>query len=281
MSVFRIEKTKNYTIMSNYHLRDQSLSLKAKGLLSQILSLPENWDYTLVGLCHINRESKDAIRTAIQELEKAGYIVRERKRDEQGRLRGADYIIYEQPTTMPIPTPEEPTSEEPTSEKPTLEKPTQLNKDILNTDTQNTDISFPSFPEPSRKEKKEAISVEIMEVYREVIMENIAYDVLKTQVDTEHLDEIVELIVETVCSNRETIHVAGDDFPHAVVKSRLLKLNDDHIRFVMNCMRKNTTEIRNIKQYLLTVLYNATTTMNNQYAAQYNHDAHINGWVNG
>ncbi len=97
MPVFRMERNKGYTVMSNYHLRDKSLSLKAKGLLSQILSLPEDWDYTLKGLALINREKIDAIRQAIRELEQAGYIVRSRERDERGRLRGADYVIYEQP----------------------------------------------------------------------------------------------------------------------------------------------------------------------------------------
>ena len=76
MPVFRVERTRDYTVMSNYHLRDKRLTLKAKGLLSQMLSLPEDWDYTLSGLSHINRESKDAIRSAVNELEQAGYIHR-------------------------------------------------------------------------------------------------------------------------------------------------------------------------------------------------------------
>ena len=83
--------------MANYHLRDKSLSLKAKGLLSQMLSLPEKWDYTLQGLAYINREQIDAIRQAVHELEGAGYIVRTRERDSRGRLRGAEYTIYEEP----------------------------------------------------------------------------------------------------------------------------------------------------------------------------------------
>ena len=97
MPVFRVERNKGYTVMSNHHLRDKSLSLKAKGLLSQILSLPEEWDYTLQGLAYINREQIDAIRQAVHELERAGYIVRTRERDNRGRLRGAEYTIYEQP----------------------------------------------------------------------------------------------------------------------------------------------------------------------------------------
>ena len=109
MAVFRVERNKGYTVMSNHHLRNKDLSLKAKGLLSQMLSLPEDWDYTLKGLSLINREQIDAIRAAIRELEQAGYIVRSRERDSQGRLRGADYVIYEQPQ----PVPDSPTLENP------------------------------------------------------------------------------------------------------------------------------------------------------------------------
>ena len=101
MAIFHVKKNTDYTIMANYHLRDKSLSLKAKGLLSQMLSLPEKWDYTLQGLAYINREQLDAIRQAVHELERAGYIVRVRKRDNRGRLRGAEYTIYEQPQSVP------------------------------------------------------------------------------------------------------------------------------------------------------------------------------------
>ena len=134
MAVFRVEKNSGYTVMSNHHLRNRALSLKAKGLLSQMLSLPEDWDYTLQGLARINRESVDAIRQAIRELEQAGYIQRSRERDEKGRLRGADYVIFELPQPVPAsvsPTLENPTLENPTQENPTLENPMQLNKDAV------------------------------------------------------------------------------------------------------------------------------------------------------
>ena len=140
MAVFRVERNTGYTVMSNHHLRNKELTLKAKGLLSQMLSLPEDWDYTLAGLSHINREKIDAIREAVKELEKAGYIVRSRERDEKGRLRGADYVIYEQPQPKE---PEAATSSEqpPTSDLPTLENPTQLNKDISSKEQSITDLS--------------------------------------------------------------------------------------------------------------------------------------------
>ena len=133
MSVFRVEKTKGYTVMSNHHLRNLTLSLKAKGLLSQMLSLPDDWDYTLQGLAQINKESIDAIREAVRELERAGYIKRSRERDERGCLRGTVYTIYEQPHAEP--TPEEPTQEKPALDNPTLEKP-MLDKPTLENPTQ-------------------------------------------------------------------------------------------------------------------------------------------------
>ena len=124
------------------------------------------------------------------------------------------------------------------------------------------------------------MSMEEMQDYRELILENIEYDHLRRQFATyrEDLDEIVELIVETVCTRRKTTRIAGADFPHEVVRSRFLKLDSGHIEFVMECMHKNTTEVRNMKQYLLTVLFNAPTTMNNHYTAQVNHDMYGGGW---
>jgi hypothetical protein len=128
MAVFRVEKNKGYTVMSNHHLRNADLSLKAKGLLSQMLSLPEGWDYTLQGLSYINREKIDAIRTAVWELEKAGYIVRRQVRDEKGKMAAIEYIIYEQPQggqePPTAPPPDKPSSDSPTLDNPTLENPT-------------------------------------------------------------------------------------------------------------------------------------------------------------
>ena len=283
MSVFRVEKTKGYTVMSNHHLRNHALSLKAKGLLSQMLSLPEDWDYTLQGLAQINKESIDAIREAVRELERAGYIKRSRERDKRGCLRGTVYTIYKQPHAEP--TPEEPTQEKPTLEKPMLEKPTLENPMQLNTKStkkrkrQSTDLSitdsipfpsgFPDAPAQKRTETKKPF-----ESYRELILENIEYDVLASdpRVDHEQLDEITDLVQETVCSTRSRIRVAGNDYPAEVVRAKLLKLNGEHIRFVMDCLKQNTTRIRNIRQYLLTVLFNAASTMNSYYTALVAHD---------
>ena len=99
MAVCRVEKNENYTVMSNYHLSDPRLSLKAVGLLSKMLSLPENWDYTIRGLTCICREGRDAIQGAVSELEEAGYIRRQQRHDENGKFAGNEYVIYESPLT--------------------------------------------------------------------------------------------------------------------------------------------------------------------------------------
>ena len=298
MAVFRVERNKGYTVMSNHHLRNKELSLKAKGLLSQMLSLPEDWDYTLKGLSLINREKIDAIREAIRELERAGYIVRSRERDEKGRLRGTDYVIFEQPQTPPVsdlpilenPTLDNPTQEKPTLEKPTLENPTQLNKDILSKEQSITDLSSTdSIPfhslnplpfahgeaaTPPERKRTEAKSNSAVEIYREIIKDNIEYDHLiqNCKIDKDRLDEIVDLMLETVCTARKTIRIAGDDYPAELVKSKFLKLNSSHIEFVLDCMRENTTKVRNIKQYLKAVLFNAPSTIDSYYTALVNHD---------
>ena len=113
-----------------------------------------------------------------------------------------------------------------------------------------------------------------MDAYRDLIRENICYNdfVRERPYDAAQLDEMVELMVEAVCSKKKNIRVAGNDFSQAVVKSRLLKLDSEHIRFVFDCLRENSTQVRNMKQYLLTVLYNAPATIENHYAAQVNHD---------
>ena len=211
MAVFRVERNKGYTVMSNHHLRNKELSLKAKGLLSQMLSLPEDWDYTLKGLSLINREKIDAIREAIKELERAGYIVRSRERDEKGRLRGADYVIFEQPQpptpdlpTLENPTLDNPTQEKPTLEKPTLENPTQLNTKRSKTNSESkkqTTSSLPlSIPSPSLPAQTEGgMEEDQVRKYRNQVKRNIDYFEISEDyaANLEQLDEIVDLCKDT------------------------------------------------------------------------------------
>ena len=132
MAVFRIERTRDYTVMSNHHLRNANLSLKAKGLLSMMLSLPEDWNYTTRGLAKICKEGVDAIGAALRELEAAGYIVRHKLRDRQGRISDTEYVIYEQPQ-LRKPDTDSPDTENPYMDKPDTEKPAELNIEKSNT----------------------------------------------------------------------------------------------------------------------------------------------------
>ena len=117
------------------------------------------------------------------------------------------------------------------------------------------------------------------ENYRELILENIEYDILvqNERMDRDRLNELVELMVDTVCSRREMIRIAGDDYPAEVVKSRFLKLNSSHIEYVLDRMRENTTYVRNIKKYLLASLFNAPSTIGSYYSALVNHDMYGDG----
>ena len=287
MAVFRIERTRDYTVMSNHHLRNANLSLKAKGLLSMMLSLPEDWNYTTRGLAKICKEGVDAIGAALRELEAAGYIVRHKLRDRQGRISDTEYVIYEQPQ-LRKPDTDSPDTENPYMDKPDTEKPAELNIEKSNTEKSITyGSSTDSIPfretaaaRPPERKGRDAMSVTEIENYRELILENIEYDCLKQRYPLylDDLNEIVELLVETVCARRKTTRISGADFPHEIVRSRFLKLDSSHIEFVMDCLQKNITQVRNMKQYLLAVLFNAPTTMNNHFTSLVNHDMHAGGW---
>ena len=282
MAVCRVEKSRNYTTMSNYHLRDPCLSNKARGLLSTMLSLPEKWDYTTRGLAAICKDGVDGITAQLKELEQCGYLVRHRIRDANGRIADMEYIIYEQPHTA-SPDMEMPYLVKPDMALPCTETPAERNIDISSKEKSNTDVSIthsipsgdtrPSVLASLEAKRKEA-EYRDMDMYREIIKENIGYDILLADMPYDHdrLEEVLELLVETVCSTKKYIRVAGADYPAEVVRSRLMKLTAEHIRFVFDCLKENTTKVRNIKQYLLTTLYNAPTTIGNYYSALVQHD---------
>ena len=293
MAVFRIERTRDYTVMSNHHLRNGKLSLKAKGLLSMMLSLPEDWNYTTRGLAAICKEGVDAIGGALRELETAGYIVRHQLRDKQGRISDTEYVIYEQPQPKNPDTPqpdtaspdtENPYLDTPDTDEPYTEKPAQLNKDRRNkekeipdesiTDTSNPDPIYP--PAPLQGAGYDGMGYEEA---REIVKDNIEYDILvqDPRQDKEQLDEVVELIAETLCSRRQTIVVAGDEYPAEMVKEKLLRITSSHIEYVFDCLKQNTTYVRNIKKYLLASLFNAPSTIGSYYSALVNHDMYGDG----
>ena len=275
MAVFRVERTKDYTVMSNHHLKNKNLSLKAKGLLSQMLSLPEEWDYSLKGLAKINKESVDAVRTAVLELESTGYVVREQTRAAQGTFSQIEYVIYEIPQL----------------DSPILENPIQLNTNQENKKESNTEyINYSSNPIPSYNPSLEEDTADISDSGRERKGQRINnYDLwesqIKTNVDYESLmvnypykhqliDEIISIMVETVMSNRTMIRIAGDDYPFSVVKEKFLQISYDHMQFIIGGFNEGArnTEIKNIKQYIKAVIFNAPITIDSYYTAKVRYD---------
>ncbi len=281
MAVFRVEKNHNYTTMANYHLRDMNLSLKAIGLLSKMLSLNDKWDYTTRGLASICKEGVEAIGSALKELEKYGYLVRHQTRDQRGRIADTEYIIYEKPhppkpDTSP-PDTSQPDTGKPYVDEPYTEKSPQLNTKQSKPNTSSTDISNPyqSNPEDSSRMGLEWMGCESTDDVRDLVYQNLEYHHLKVHSplgDDSRLDEIAELIIEVLCSTKEIITVAGEDYPAPMVKERFLQISSSHIEYVIECLNRNTTYVRNIKRYLLATLFNAPSTIDSYYAAQVNHD---------
>ena len=279
MAVFRIEKTRDYTVMANHHLRNTELSLKAKGLLSLMLSLPEEWDYTTKGLARICKDGVDSICAGVRELEDHGYVVRERIRNPNGQLGAIEYTILEQPRTSE-PKREKPERGNPVQANPVLGKPEQENPAQLNTYRTNKEesntLSINPYPINSYpiNPVTDQMGTDGMDVYREIVKGNIEYDIMKDNFpyDHERLDEIVELMAETLASKKATFCIAGDTYPASTVKFKLLRINSLHIQYVFECLNKNTTEVRNIKKYLLATLFNAPSTMGSYYKAQVNRD---------
>ena len=148
------------------------------------------------------------------------------------------------------------------------------NTEYNNTDFSDTDpFPFTSFREDHGRESKRS-DVNQRDRYREIISENISYGILLQDypLDRDILTEILELMVDTVCTTRSTVRISGDDKPAEVVKSQFLKLDSEHIRFVMDGLKDNTTRIRNMRQYLLATLYNAPLTIGNYYRSLVSHD---------
>ena len=278
MAVYRVNKNRGYTVMANFHLRDKNLSLKAVGLLSKMLSFNDGWQFSTRGLSAICKEGPDAILSALRELENYGYLVRHQARDEKGRMSSMVFEIYEKPQEV-LPEAGNPYTENPDADNPVTEKPYTGNPAQRNTDqviTEKTNTSLNNY---------QSINLDGMdrmderESYRELLWENLELDILAhdTRFDMDRVNELMEIMLDAVCSTSPTIRINGEDMPQQVVKSRFLKLNSSHIEYVLQAMNENPSAIRNIRAYLLTALYNAPLTMDNYYSALVNHDLYGGG----
>lgn len=158
MSVIRIHKTKNFTVMSNHHFKEKEMSLKAKGLLSLMLSLPDDWNYSIAGLVKLSKDGKDSVMTALAELEKFGYLTRTQMTNEKGQFSGIEYNIFEEPQSENT-IAEKPNAEKEKTEKQNAENPPQLNTNSIK-DLKNKDIKELS----TKEEGADALPDEIFEI---------------------------------------------------------------------------------------------------------------------
>lgn len=259
MAVFRVERNGDFTTMSNHHLKNRDLSLKAKGLLSLMLSLPDNWDYTVRGLVKISKDGENCIRATIKELERAGYIQRERARDSSGRFSSTEYVIREKPIV------EKSVVESPGVDNPVVEKPAQLSTKEINTDKSSTDLSIThSFLQPMTGERRNDVDDE-----RDRIKKQVEYDCLVERYNRQKLDELVEIMLEVALNKSNTIRIGRDqELPREYVQERFSKINALHIERVMDGIEDNTVPVKSTKAYLTAVLFNSLSTLDHFYSIQ-------------
>ena len=234
MAVYRVNKDRSYTVMANFHLRDKNLSLKAVGLLSKMLSFNDGWKFSTRGLSAICKEGPDAIHSALRELEKHGYLVRHRTRDDKGRMSCMVFEIYEKPQPLSPdtgkPHMENPDVDNPDMDKPHKDNPAQINTNQVITQERNNSLS-----------NYQSINLDGMDgmdmraQYEEMIRDNLELEILSQdkRFDTDRVNEMVEIMLDAICSTRPTIRINGEDMPQQVVKSRFLKLNSSHIEYVL------------------------------------------------
>ena len=284
MAVFRVEKTRDYTTMANYHFKDKRLSLKAKGLLSLILSLPDDWKFSVKGLAALNSDGVDAVRSGLKELERSGFVTRKRLRNELGQVKDTEYTVHEKPV-RDFPTQANPVQANPAQGNPTLLNTNESidldNKDILSNFSTNQSIGTDRTDEAHERQNEEkdvGAQMSEKERYRlarkKVIKENIDYETLvfDRPLDRERIDEMIEVMQDSFFIMADEIRIGDRKIPKGLVMAQMMKLRRSHIEYALERLDENTGEIRNIKQYLLAVLYNAPATMHSYYAAKVNHD---------
>ncbi len=265
MAVFRVERTRDYTVMSNYHLKDTKLSLKAKGLLSMMLSLPEDWNYTTRGLAAICKEGVDSIGSTIKELEGRGYVVRKQRRGSNGRITDTEYIIYEKPREISKQDTELPDTENPYVVTSNTETPVQLNTNLTSTNRLNTHSILPS------KDEKEG-TTEIQQL-REQLKKQINYEEIVTVHNNGQIDEFIEIMMEVALCKGDTIKISREvEYPTKFVQERFRQLTSLHIQKVLDGINENSTKVRNTKAYIMAALFNAPSSMDNHYTMLVNHD---------
>lgn len=258
----RIKKVvdNNFTIVHNTFLKDKNLGINARGILITMLSLPDDWNFSIKGLANILPDGERKIGAALKELETHKYLLRKRIFKDR-KVVDWQYIISDEPLDCGF-------------------------VDVQNVDVQNEDVHSVDVQNSHNNQElsNQELSNQVLSNQSinhaewidmiDRIKSNISYDLIVTDDIRQTLDELVELIVEC-CMSTNPIRVGKQEMPAEVVKSRMLKLNSEHIVYVLGCMEKNHSKITNIKSYLITVLYNAVATMDNYYRAEVNYDTNL------
>lgn len=281
VSVFRFEKNRDYTVMSNIHLKDKRLSLKSKGLLSMMLSLPDEWDYSERGLAAICKEGVDAVHSAIKELERTGYIERHQLRDIFGRLSDIEYVIYERPQLilpdMPSPCTENPDTVIPSMNLPDTKKPEQLSTYQSSTKKSNTKVSNTQSitpPAPSHAQQPtKSFGLNDRRITVSEIREQIEYDIVCEQYRPEQVNEVVAIMEEVQNQQEGKIQLSQkNSFEASFVQERFSRIGREHVEMVLDALEQITGGVKNMHAYLLTALFNSVSTLEHHYTVQVNHD---------
>ncbi len=293
--------------MSNYHLQDATISFKAKGLLSFMLSLPETWSFSLAGIARVSLESIDAVRSGMKELETAGYVERSRVRNEHGQMKGTEYVIREIPenqehkesvlegdefsdkskASFAAPVPCTPTDTAPSMEIPAKAVTREINTNITSTNkkityskiTENectskyTSTNFIPSIHQSIRGKMDGIGS--VDESRRRICDQIEYKNLARNYkrDLPRIDELIEIMVEVEHTYAPFIHIGRErEYQRELVIARMNMITSAHIERILESIRENTTKVKNPKAYLLAALFNSPVTIENDYTMQVNHD---------
>lgn len=255
--------------MSNYHLKDTNLSLKAKGLLSMMLSLPDDWNYSTRGLAAICKEGVDSIGSGLKELEEGGYIIRNRIRGSDGRIIDTEYVIYEKPRKA-LPNTVSPDTEKPYMDDSDTENPAQLNTKKQNIDQLTIYESNTPSVIPSKEEKDGRNEIHAL---RDKMKHQIDYEQIVSIYNKKQIDEFVEIMMEVALSKGSTIKIGRDaEYPVTFVQERFNQLNSSHIEKVLEGIKENKTRVWNTKAYIMATLFNAPSSMGNHYTMLVNHD---------
>ena len=297
-TVFRVVKNRNYTTVSNIHIFDKSLSLRAKGLLTQMLALPPDWDFTRSGLVTLNPDGKDSVSSGLKELENRGYLFRYQARGERGRLGKNIYYIFENPQENPfiqfkesalskseivvIVEKLEKSAFSPLTENPSAVNPSTVNPSTVNPSTESPVTGYPSTENQTQLNTNKSSTNKTstnLSITKESKIDMMRYDALKSQIKENvefdyylanyptqigEIEEIVELIAEMMLTRNDEVIVGKRSYDADLVRDRLSNFNGEHMDYLLRSLKEARPSINNITNYLKTSIINAPASITNE-----------------